>query len=832
MNQTHKIHAPFSLPGLCLHKKAANRPGASLPLEMMDFFLRQKERDKELRQKEQDTKESLHKWSGHAGCLSPGQQQPLKKPSFFLHPAAGGVPPYTTISEMDLFFRQQQLLSKEAKRSKQETLLALHSYRGSAPNSPAAAPTKASSTTPTTSSHHRNQYEFNFEAFQAMRVSLEILRREALGCPLPFDDDDGGGGSSDSPIRPLQLRSAPSLAQLLMDTTIIGSPLCFDADEKATVKCAFVTPTAATTTSLYDEAPNLKCADAHVSVSKAVVLSTDSPSPFRFLSRSVDTPLPWAARVKMDPFLPTAPESLSSLVALHIPCRTSNSGVDPATGSSFLSMNNNPDNATGTTTSVTVESRAVEPCTLVTPSDLPLEDAASFEFAADDYGTTGVPTEDTFAAAADEVFDGILDAWGTETPAEASATLVSTAEEKGNGTSWDECLNVDDTASLGTCAISDYETVVDKIVGDPVDLCGEEDSESSTGIPRRQVDVNASGEYVEDTSVVLETAGATGDEHGIFQVLPAIASVKAPSGCVEANAATYDSESTETMEHQMDSSESGRCSLSTYEVPVIGGTEEEHILPVPAIESSESPSQECMLPKALSFDERSTKFADETDIGPLVTKFLETPAQDSCTSDAEVSATKCLALIDLYEQQGAVHILTLANEPARAKTSAIESSASDERFMNAAFELALVNDDVSGKREYFPRTLPESTIRPVAEECSSPVQLPRRSSQAKQAQRTGLKSPSRLEAAVVCAHQWVPNLHGGIAGCERCLYHCSEEEKTCYNERGGYHYRVHSTRGGCSPLCTVAPAGPSGQPTRLCRKCFHDMHRDGLKTSR
>ena len=79
----------------------------------------------------------------------------------------------------------------------------------------------------------------------------------------------------------------------------------------------------------------------------------------------------------------------------------------------------------------------------------------------------------------------------------------------------------------------------------------------------------------------------------------------------------------------------------------------------------------------------------------------------------------------------------------------------------------------------------------------------------------------------ICNQKWIPCLHSSRAGCERCLYHASAEEKIKF-ETEGRHYLIFLTKGGCSD-CTMFPRNRDEKPARLCRKCFFDTHRLGKR---
>jgi hypothetical protein len=93
------------------------------------------------------------------------------------------------------------------------------------------------------------------------------------------------------------------------------------------------------------------------------------------------------------------------------------------------------------------------------------------------------------------------------------------------------------------------------------------------------------------------------------------------------------------------------------------------------------------------------------------------------------------------------------------------------------------------------------------------------------------KRPSIQQAVTldspICNQKWIPCLHNSRAGCERCLYHASAEEKIKF-ETEGRHYLIFLTKGGCSD-CNMFPRNRDEKPARLCRKCFYDTHRLGKR---
>ena len=95
-----------------------------------------------------------------------------------------------------------------------------------------------------------------------------------------------------------------------------------------------------------------------------------------------------------------------------------------------------------------------------------------------------------------------------------------------------------------------------------------------------------------------------------------------------------------------------------------------------------------------------------------------------------------------------------------------------------------------------------------------------------------LRKPLRKkekEKEVICCQKYDPHLHKSRAGCERCLYWASREEKEMFEENG-HHHRIMMVRGGCNQGCAVFPRETDEFPVRLCVKCYYDTHKEGLNS--
>lgn len=85
---------------------------------------------------------------------------------------------------------------------------------------------------------------------------------------------------------------------------------------------------------------------------------------------------------------------------------------------------------------------------------------------------------------------------------------------------------------------------------------------------------------------------------------------------------------------------------------------------------------------------------------------------------------------------------------------------------------------------------------------------------------------NKREVPAICKLQFIPDLHKSRAGCERCLYWASQDQRDKF-EQTGHHFRIMMARGGCDRSCAVFPRESDEYPVRLCRKCFFDTHQFG-----
>lgn len=90
----------------------------------------------------------------------------------------------------------------------------------------------------------------------------------------------------------------------------------------------------------------------------------------------------------------------------------------------------------------------------------------------------------------------------------------------------------------------------------------------------------------------------------------------------------------------------------------------------------------------------------------------------------------------------------------------------------------------------------------------------------------GPRNRGRKDEVPGCKYN--PRLHRSRAGCERCLYWASPDEKAKF-ETDGRHLRIMKVRGGCGRNCPLFPRKEDEFPVRLCKKCFHDTHKAAVK---
>ena len=90
--------------------------------------------------------------------------------------------------------------------------------------------------------------------------------------------------------------------------------------------------------------------------------------------------------------------------------------------------------------------------------------------------------------------------------------------------------------------------------------------------------------------------------------------------------------------------------------------------------------------------------------------------------------------------------------------------------------------------------------------------------------RRPIMKPKKVPGEI-CSLKYIPNLHKKKAGCERCLYWASKEEKEKF-ETLGRHLRIMMVRGGCDRGCAIFPREKDEFPVRLCKKCYYDTHKE------
>ena len=101
------------------------------------------------------------------------------------------------------------------------------------------------------------------------------------------------------------------------------------------------------------------------------------------------------------------------------------------------------------------------------------------------------------------------------------------------------------------------------------------------------------------------------------------------------------------------------------------------------------------------------------------------------------------------------------------------------------------------------------------------------------------RSVDRISTVKKCTNEfctWEPRIHSQRAACERCWALASMPERSEFIANGR-HLRIAIVRGGCPRSCSLFTseerknnAGTSHEEaTRLCRRCFSDMHYVGIR---
>lgn len=81
------------------------------------------------------------------------------------------------------------------------------------------------------------------------------------------------------------------------------------------------------------------------------------------------------------------------------------------------------------------------------------------------------------------------------------------------------------------------------------------------------------------------------------------------------------------------------------------------------------------------------------------------------------------------------------------------------------------------------------------------------------------------DKALLCGEeQYLPNLHSSKGPCERCVALASPEERAKFRLEGR-SLHIMLVRGGCKKTCTAFPRPGDEPPVRLCRKCYFNTHR-------
>jgi hypothetical protein len=79
-----------------------------------------------------------------------------------------------------------------------------------------------------------------------------------------------------------------------------------------------------------------------------------------------------------------------------------------------------------------------------------------------------------------------------------------------------------------------------------------------------------------------------------------------------------------------------------------------------------------------------------------------------------------------------------------------------------------------------------------------------------------------------CDNLYQPYLHGDRGACELCYSKLSDSEQMAFMQRGR-SLRVNMTTGGCDHSCMVFHRDHEEPPTRLCKTCFFNSHRESYQ---
>ena len=732
---------------LCICQAAVSRKGATLPLsssDMADFFLRQNELGKEWRQKQQKTMESLHQY--RATSTKPRNKKHTQS-------STASAAAYTTMSEMDMFFRQQKQRDEEWKRNKQASLRALHSYRGlvspSSSSSKAVSPMAATNSfapvAPASAEDLDNESisspTSNIHVFHDLQVSLEVLRLEALTCPLP-PTPPSSSSPGDLKKRP------PNIANDLLELPKIeGMAVAQVADDNVNEpkdgrvdsgKTEHPHPSTEKCGVLNDDA----WTDANAQASKSSVedqhITANTISPTRDIATFVsgDSNFANVSSVEIQDSrdnVMSNSKSPAGTAAAVVDTEIAGKGDDKAISNNFRARV--PDSFA---VNICLEGRA-EVNTFTQDISAATDKNVSNE-------ETVVPEEKPVEDVKEKVSVVTKIGFGED------LCPPSTSRSIGNEASVAKNVQVCELEELLAPSVSEEKKPG---TSDDVAVAIEK---PGTLVPLKQQELSSSIPQSEELSRKLYSA----EEAGVSDVLVTCSRTITAEGSVPEEAGVF------TSSHGL------REDLEDQPVVDAAAKELDILLSSShGIHSDEAPERVA---------------AEMTALASTVTLINEKSKIETCDTKDVKSEYHAIGL------DSPAKVFEPAENSLRASTKPSAGGLTNGVKRNKA-RLSQTTSSRSESMHHSPTT-----------------QIPAN-------QRERSRGPA------MCTAPWSPNLHPSLGGCERCLYFCSKEEVSYYRQHG-HHYRIHNTRGGCSPTCVVFPVGLTGQPVRLCRKCFHDTHRD------